>query len=215
MRNTLIKICGLRDIETARQTAQLGADFIGMIFDPTSRRYVDVTRAKLISVAIKEGGGIPVAVFVHHTAAQMREICEATDIQTVQLHGDLARQQHHLLSENYQRIYVQLVKSSGDIVPDQANGLRYCDIKRDFVLCDHEQRGQGVTFDWRGFNYQGEFRMFLAGGLTVENARAGIEQTKPAGVDVSGGVENQLGEKDITLIEKFIQKIIRINLDAS
>src|SRR5436190_13830560 len=102
MVNQIIKICGIRDPETAQKTAQAGANFIGLVFHPPSPRHVNVEQAVAISSAVKNAGASPVAVFVNQTDIDMRAICEAADIQIVQLHGTSARAHHHLLPDEYQ-----------------------------------------------------------------------------------------------------------------
>ncbi len=199
-----VKICGIRTAEIAQQAAQAGADFMGLVFHPDSKRYVTLEQAKIIAAAVKAKGAIPVAVFVNHSAAEMHEICEKTAITWIQLHGSDAKQQHHLLPAHYQRIYVQSVTAKGEIPFDNESGLIHCNPARDFLLFDTAQPGSGKKFDWQLFNYQGKFRWFLAGGLTPDNVVAALKQLKPAGVDVSSGVENAAGEKDITLVRKFI-----------
>lgn len=205
MHHLLIKICGIRDAQIAQQAALSGVNFIGIVFHPGSKRYVvDLEQGRKISSAARAGGAIPVAVFVDHSAIDMRTICSATDIHCVQLHGCIARQQHYLLPENYQRIYVRSAQPCGDSHPDKDGGLRYCHAERDFILFDNEQAGSGKTFAWDRSHYCNDFRLFLAGGLTADNVGLAITQFKPAAVDVSSGVENQFGDKDMTLIKKFI-----------
>lgn len=50
---TLVKICGLRDAETALETAKAGADFIGVMFVAESRRRVTPQQCHDIVEAIK------------------------------------------------------------------------------------------------------------------------------------------------------------------
>lgn len=207
MNNPAIKICGVRSPELAYQTALAGAHFIGIIFHPQSKRHAGIELAKAVATAAKTGGAIPVAVFVEQTAAQMQEICLAADIQTVQLHGSMARQQHHRLPLNYRRLYAQSVSPTGAVADDEDGGLAYCDPERDFLLFDNAQPGKGKIFNWDQFNYHGHFRMGLAGGLTPDNVTVAIKKFQPAIVDVSGGVENILGEKDLLLIKKFINAV--------
>ena len=52
-------------------------------------------------------------------------------------------------------------------------------------------------------------KMILAGGLTPENVEEAVEKVKPWGVDVCSGVESKPGIKDMRLVEKFINKIIK------
>lgn len=206
MAKTLIKICGIRNVEIAKQTILAGAEYIGLIFYPKSKRYVNVEQAKNIAATVIAQGATPVAVFVDQSAQEMLNICEMTNISTIQLHGSNARQQHHLLPAHYQRIYVLSVAQEGSINADIDDGLKHCDPTRDFLLFDNEQAGSGLEFNREKFHYQGNFRWFLAGGLTAENVAQAIDQLKPTGVDVSSGVENKLGEKDMAMIEKFIQQ---------
>ena len=52
---TLVKICGLKDAETALETAKAGADFIGIMFAQSSRRRVTPQQCHDIVEAIKGG----------------------------------------------------------------------------------------------------------------------------------------------------------------
>jgi len=198
----LVKICGIRDLDIAKQTAKLGANYIGLVFYPDSKRNVDAKQAKLLSDMIKQNGAIPVAVFVDQTAAEMQEICLNTNISTVQLHGNISRQQHYLLPENYTRIYAITQF-------EHENQLTYCQPERDFLLYDHIDSGKGKSFDWTKFLPPDKFRWFLAGGLNPDNIHSAIQKLNPSGVDVSSGVENQSGQKDIELIQRFIQEAKR------
>lgn len=213
MSNLFIKICGIKDLHIAEETAKLGADFIGLVFYPNSKRHVDIKLAKQLSDVIKQNGAIPVAVFVDQSAAEMQEICLTANIETVQLHGDMARQQHYLLPENYTRIYVislnprrhRYARNDAKV----GNGLIHCNPERDFLLFDHIDAGKGKSFNWTTFVAPKKFRWFLAGGLNPDNISSAIQQLKPTGVDVSSGVENQSGQKDIELIEQFIKEARR------
>ena len=52
-------------------------------------------------------------------------------------------------------------------------------------------------------------KMILAGGLTPENIEETVDKVHPWAVDVCSGVESEPGIKDLRLVEKFIQKIIK------
>ncbi|KAG9220954.1 hypothetical protein CCMSSC00406_0002446 [Pleurotus cornucopiae] len=52
-KETLVKICGIQSKEEAVFAAQAGADMLGIILVPTSKRCVDLDRAKEISAAIR------------------------------------------------------------------------------------------------------------------------------------------------------------------
>lgn len=70
--------------------------------------------------------------------------------------------------------------------------------------------GTGRAHDWRAaarIARSSPVPVFLAGGLSPENVRAGIEAVRPSGVDVSSGVESLPGVKDISKMRAFIQAV--------
>jgi phosphoribosylanthranilate isomerase len=204
MPQRLVKICGIRHAETARQAALAGADYIGLIFHPESRHCVTIQQAAMISRAAQEYDATPVGVFVDQDARAIEDICKQTDIHIVQLHGRQPRSEHHLLPDTYQRIYVRPVNLQGNIQADDEGGLRYCHSTRDFLLFDSSD-GKGVAFNWQHFHYEDNFRWFLAGGLTLQNIGEALQHLDPSGIDISSGVENSAGEKEAALIQLFIQ----------
>lgn len=204
MSDILIKICGISDAEMAKKAISLGAHFIGLVFHPSSKRFVNMDQAKEIAQAILEENALPVAVFVDHSADEMHHICHETNIKIVQLHGNKSRAEQHLLADNYQRIYVQSGSINNEIIEANLSGL---DPLRDYLLIDNEEPGQGYTFDWRQFKYAHDFRWFLAGGLTPQNVKEAIHILKPNGVDVSSGVEESSNKKSSHLIHSFIESV--------
>lgn len=58
--------------EDAAHAAKAGANFIGMILWPKSKRSIDVGAAREVVAAAKEGGALPVGVFVSENA---EEVC--------------------------------------------------------------------------------------------------------------------------------------------
>jgi phosphoribosylanthranilate isomerase len=85
--------------------------------------------------------------------------------------------------------------------------LRHCNPARDFLLFDTLNPGHGQTFNWDSFQYNGHFRHGLAGGLTPTNVETAIKKIQPVLVDVSSGVENSTGDKDLDLIQQFINAV--------
>jgi len=184
----LIKICGIKDAETALFAAECGANFIGLVFAEHSKRYVIPEVAKEIVQTAKEKGAQPVAVFSDCTKEKVLSICEAVGIDIVQVHGSPIE-----LPEYMKRIYVN-------------NRESFLREGKDFLLFDHAQAGSGISFDWNSFIPPKGQPWFLAGGLTPKNVKEAIALLNPTGVDVSSGVEKE-GKKDKKLIEAFIKEI--------
>ena len=49
--------------------------------------------------------------------------------------------------------------------------------------------------------------VFLGGGINPDNVRDAVAQVRPAGIDVSSGVESAPGVKDRNLIQKLAERI--------
>lgn len=205
MVNPIIKICGIRDAEMAEKAARSGVNFIGMVFHPSSPRHVSIEQAIAISYATRKAGASPVAVFVDQSDFEMRTICEAADIQIVQLHGVISKAYHHLLPNEFQRIYALNVAENGELLTD--DGFQYLEPARDIIVIDHKQPGQGKKHNFRGFSYSFKFHWLLAGGLNPCNVATLIHKLQPNGVDVSSGVEILKGQKDILLIQRFVTAV--------
>lgn len=204
---TLVKICGIKDIDIARHCIEQGADMIGLVFCDASKRNITLSIAIEIAAQTQQKNCQPVAVFVDTDARYMQEICHTTKIAIVQLHGAIAKDQHRLLPEAIRRIYAVSVGAEGGISQTDIDNIAMLDPQRDFLLFDSVTPGSGVTFAWDKFSPQFALPWILAGGLNVENATSAINLLQPNGVDVSSGVENHKGEKDKEMITKFIATV--------
>ena len=86
MKRTRIKICGIRDLETARAAAGAGADAVGFVFHPASPRFVEPADAWEIV------GSLPpfvstVGLFVDLPLEKFCDIEEQCPTDLSQLHG--------------------------------------------------------------------------------------------------------------------------------
>lgn len=71
-----------------------------------------------------------------------------------------------------------------------------------------QQGGTGLTHDWQraaAICAAAPKPTILAGGLTPENVASAIQTVRPAGVDVSSGVESAPGRKDPEKVRAFIR----------
>lgn len=184
----LIKICGVRDPDTAFFAATCGAHFIGMILTPGFRRSVSVLRAKQIAEAARQGGAEPVAVFVSETPSEVEIACHEMGIDVVQYYPKQA-----VLPAHLRRFYVN----------EQDAPLRS---GHDHLLIESNKPGSGEKLDSKALHAFKGKDFFLAGGLTPDNIQEMILLYRPTGVDVSSGVE-ATSAKCPDLIAQFIQKV--------
>lgn len=198
----IVKICGLTDKETAHKTAEAGADMIGFVFAPSSRRIAPIDAKRIAKSLPKETK--KVGVFVDESVKNIHFIANLVGLDYVQLHG---REQPEIAKQ----IRYPIIKAFTLTETDERTIKTYpCE----YVLIDSPGKkyrgGSGETFDWslfEQFTIDRE-RVILAGGLHAQNVKKAIQTLRPFAVDVSSGVETD-GKKDISKIEQFIAQAKR------
>lgn len=205
-----IKICGIKDMETAHRVAALRPDAIGLNFYAASPRVVDVDVAAEIARELPPEVE-PVGLFVNHAAEEILAISAKCGLKTVQLHGDEPPGFSAALPGL--RI-IRALRIGDDLAAATAflDECRHLGTSPDFSLVDARVEGQyggtGKTVSWRLLADDERIRswppLILSGGLTPENVGEAISVCRPWGVDVSSGVESVRAEKDMQLVEQFI-----------
>ncbi|EPQ54996.1 glutamine amidotransferase [Gloeophyllum trabeum ATCC 11539] len=67
----LVKICGVRSVEEARAAAEAGADMLGLMFVPSSKRRVSLDSAREISAAVRSARAAPSQVTAPSTQGRL------------------------------------------------------------------------------------------------------------------------------------------------
>lgn len=198
MKKPLIKLCGIQSPEMAIFCAKSGADYIGIVLCPTSRRCVTLSQATSIASATHNAGKIPVAIYTTQDSHAIVEASNAIGVNHVQLQGDRARQSLLQLPDSFTIFYATDTQST---LP---RGLRP---HQDFVLFDASHGGSGHVFDWETIPSNFPYRYFIAGGLNASNVQHALQGRQPHGVDVSSGIESSPGVKSPEKIQLFIQTV--------
>ena len=200
MRPFHVKICGVTRVEDAVAAAELGADFIGLNFYPKSPRYIQVAAAAEIVRALPKGVEA-VGVFVNEPPGTVNRIVEEAGLHLAQLHGAET-------PEQAERVRIPVVKALR-IESEKDIGAAGA-YKVDLYLIDTPSGtwgGSGKTGDWKlAAEACRRLRAFLAGGLTPDNITEAVRIVNPHGVDVSSGVERELGVKDRTKMAVFLER---------
>jgi len=197
------KICGITCVEDALVAAHAGADAIGLVFYPRSPRAVTVRQAREIIAALPPFV-TTVGLFVDATSCEINETLDAVALDLLQFHGDETPE----ACARYRHPYIKALRvRPGDDIAQACR--RYHDASG--LLLDAYVEGvpggTGLAFDWGLVPAELDKPIILAGGLTPENVSEAIEQVRPYGVDVSGGVERSKGLKDARRVEAFIKAV--------
>ncbi|MGE3466203.1 MAG: N-(5'-phosphoribosyl)anthranilate isomerase [Pyrinomonadaceae bacterium] len=204
---TLVKICGITNLEDARHALDSGADELGFNFYRGSKRYISPQEAREIidQLPITSGN---VGVFVNEPIDELLETTEFVGLDGIQLHGDEDIAYVNRLNEktNLFMIKVFPVSPAFDV-------SKIGEWNVNFHLFDTysplEKGGTGETFDWDTFGVDIYLWVpetaYLAGGLTPENVADAIRIVRPYAVDVASGVESSPGKKDPRKVEEFIR----------
>ena len=85
-----VKICGLTNLADAQTAVAAGADYLGFIFYPPSKRSIDITTAKAIVQTLRAAPTCPVlvGVFVNEAGPRMAEVLDEVGLDLAQLSGE-------------------------------------------------------------------------------------------------------------------------------
>lgn len=198
------KICGIAREEDAALAEKFGADFVGVVMAPESRRNVSAERAKSILSSVSVPG---VVVTTHTSLLELEGIAREAAPSFIQLHSDVSVDVVGELAGKVKLIKrLKVVEGKG--MEDYSRTLREYAEFVEYFLLDGETGGSGKTIDWEmcaGIVEAAPRPVFLAGGLNPENVREAIGVVKPFGVDVSSGVEESVGIKSAEKVKKFIE----------
>ncbi|HNX69637.1 MAG TPA: phosphoribosylanthranilate isomerase [Candidatus Omnitrophota bacterium] len=203
---TRVKICGNTDYEGARRAVDLGADYLGFIFVPTSKRCVTADQASAILAKLPDFRNI-VGVFCNQPKKDVESVAERLGLKYLQFHGEeTALYCRSFMDKGYEVIKTFHVKDAMSLKRlDEYNVSAFL-----FDTYSQTERGgSGIPFDWsviedRAYVHD---KLFLAGGLNAANVGAAIEQVRPFAVDVASGVESSPGVKDPDLLKRFIENV--------
>jgi len=202
---TRVKICGITNLEDALMSIEFGADELGFNFYEKSPRYIGQDSARKIIDKL-DGRATAVGVFVNKSVNDVIKIATESNISVIQLHGDESR------------TYVYDVRSKTHL-----KVMKVFRIAKEFSITEIEKYsadailidacspdlygGSGEMADWNiaktiAANHS---KVYLAGGLSVENVVDAIKFVRPYAVDVASGVESSPGKKDPKKLEAFIK----------
>ena len=183
--------------------------FFGMIFYTKSPRNISIENANNLLKISEKLNINGVGVFVNKEIDKLKEIIERTNLKYVQLHGS----EDELYIKKIKKLGIRIIKSISISIKDDLNKIK--DYKSaDYFLFDYKPKkndlpgGNSKSFDWKILkSLKTDKPWFLSGGVNINNIQQILTDINPYGIDLSSGVEKELGIKDNQIINNFIRKV--------
>ena len=198
----LIKICGIADLNFLNEVIQINEiNYLGFIFYENSPR--NVTKDLLNDIKrfdFKDKR--PVCVFVNASSEFIKESISYFKDPLLQFHGNETNQFCSSFKKDFWKvIHVKSIESIDKIeeYPD-ASAILLENYKK------NQFGGTGESFDWKIVEKANlSKKIVLSGGINVKNVDNAIS-TQPWCIDINSGVESSIGIKNITLVNKILEK---------
>jgi len=203
---TRVKICGLTRGRDVRAAVASGADAIGFVFAPGSKRVIAYQKARELASQVP-AFVTRVGLCLDQDEEHVRGILKNVPLSLLQFHG----RENAEFCRQFGLPYIKAISmGSGVNAQDMVEQA-----ERDFpdaaaLLMDSHKPGElggtGRIFDWKQLRHAGQ-SLVLAGGLTPDNVSEAIRLVRPWAVDVSSGVEDAPGIKNPGAMRLFIEQV--------
>ena len=201
---TLVKICGITNLDDALAAVAAGADALGFNFYNLSPRYITPQDAREIVEQLPESL-LTVGVFVNEEAVDVRKIAKEVGLRALQLHGDESAEYCCELADFY------VIKTFA--VSDTFDIQAAHEYKVEAIMLDTKHNnlrgGTGRVFDWSVAQQVASTipKLFVAGGLSPENVQNAVEIVRPFAVDACSALEDTPGKKNHERMRVFINTV--------
>ncbi len=203
--NIKIKICGQNNPAIINHCLDLNISYQGLIFYERSPRFIDIETLALVNQYFKTHKEKFVGVFVNPSIDEIKNKLEVFDFDTIQLHGN---EDQNFISEVKSNFKKKIYKS---ISPQDFKTTGLIDVDQFLIEAEPSSNqmpgGNNKTWNWSDFENIKNLPYILSGGLNVTNIKKAINLTGADFVDINSGVEEQPGEKSLTLIDGIISSI--------
>lgn len=214
MLRQIIQVAGVRSVAEALMLADCGVSHIGLPLRLAVHK-PDVTEEQARTIVTALAGRAETVLITYLVDAQETlALCRFLGVSGVQLHGPMPLAQVRALRRAAPQLF--LIKS---LVVGTAVESAILDLAQehaafvDAFLTDSLDPVSGATgatglvHDWAVSRRLAALLprpLILAGGLTPDNVAEAIACTGPFGVDAHTGLEDTRGDKDETLVRRFV-----------
>lgn len=199
-----IKICGLAQVENANTIAKLEPNFVGCIFTPQSKRFINLDQAKQINHPKKIG------VFVNQNLTEIAQAITQCNLFGIQLHGKESPDFCTEIKNQFPNILIIKAFSIENITDFDA--IKAYENQVDYFLFDTKGKqsgGNGSLFNWNLLNQITINKpYFLAGGIDLDSLNQLKNlNNKPFAIDANSKLEDYVGIKNIEKTKQIIEYV--------
>jgi phosphoribosylanthranilate isomerase len=210
---TRIKICGLTRPEDLRAAVAAGADAVGFVFYAGSPRNIAPAAAASLMA------GLPpfvtsTGLLVNASLEEVQQILALAPLAMLQFHGDETAAECAAIADAVHRPFMRALRvkpemTAGDLLEYESEYRAASSLFAGLLLDTFVDSygGSGKVFDWSVIPANLAPRVVLSGGLSAQNVADAVTRVRPHAVDVSSGVEQAKGIKDIAKIRAFIDAV--------
>jgi len=202
-----VKICGITTVEDALACVESGADALGFVFYPKSKRAVTPQVVRKITQNLPPFVS-KVGVFVNEDPRDILEIMSYANLDYAQLHGDETPEMCEYVGAS--RVIKAFRLKDDSSVQEVKNYLK---VVRAILVDSYSEVSYGGTGRRADINLILKVKeiasgvpLIVSGGLNPENVATVIREVEPYAVDVSSGVEKSPGVKDWEKVKEFVRR---------
>lgn len=208
-----VKMCGFTRAQDIREAVSSGADAIGFVFYPKSKRYLSLNNAVSLRRYVPAFVQC-VALFVNAKPAFVQQVIEQVQPDLLQFHGE----ESVAYCESFNYPYIRAFRVGAPNMNTPKALLQACrqyPHAKGWLFDSYSPGygGSGLSFDDQQLSVLHQQHtvndppLILAGGITHDNVRANIVQHRPFAIDISSTIEEAPGIKSAEKIHTFMQHL--------
>ncbi len=211
LRRTRVKVCGLTRSQDLDAAVAAGADAIGLVFYPPSRRCLATDQALALRDRVPGFVGVT-ALFVNPDAQAVHRVIDTVRPDLLQFHGE----ESPGFCADFGVRHIKAFRVGAPGLDTAALLARACEAHDQAAAWLFDSYSAGYGGSGSGFDTAlladvprgaGIPALILSGGLKAETVGGQIAALAPFAVDVSSGVESAPGLKDPARIQAFMRAV--------
>lgn len=208
-----VKMCGFTRPEDVQFAVQAGADAIGFVFYPKSKRYVTTVEAQKLQAFVPAFVS-SVALFVNAAPSTVKNVIQQVQPSLLQFHGD----ESAAYCESFDHPYLKAFRLGAPALntPEKVwqQCQRYASAKAWlFDSFSPLYGGSGLRFDplllaeIQANHKKTDPPIIIAGGVKTDDLQEVLRVFQPFAVDISSAIEDAPGIKSAEKMQAFMKAL--------